>query len=297
MERKIWWIASFPKSGNTFARMFVNAYVTKFPLNINANFQYATTDQNYQMFQQVSAKPLCELEPIELVYLRPAAILQYVHSIEPRDACFKTHNANIEIDGIPLIPKRLTKQAVYLVRDPRDIAISYAKHSGKTIDKTIEIMGTNNHVGHRDYGLQDVVMSWSSHVDSWRRAKFPVTWIRYEDLLTDTESTFRRLLKGIGFREIDEDALQFALKETKFENLKRQEQSIGFREAKHDRFFRAGTSGQWRSVLTREQIQRIEHNHRHTMLAMGYQLSLEMTPGEREPALAFSTTDEVTYGA
>lgn len=271
--RKIWWIASFPKSGNTLVRLFVNAYVTRFPLDINANFQYATIDQHSVLYQHVAAKPLDQLHPVEIAYLRPSALLHYCQLIDPRDACFKTHNANIAIDGIPLIPPRLTKQAVYLVRDPRDVAISYARHSGCSVDDTIDIMADNNHVGNRDGPLQDVILSWSSHVDSWRRAKFPVMVVRFEDLVSDTEAAFRRILPGLGFRNIDESAFRFALEQTRFENLQRLELEGDFREAKHDRFFRSGQTRQWEGVLTAEQVAQIEGNHRHSMEAMGYETS------------------------
>ena len=98
--RKIWWIASFPKSGNTLVRMFLNAYVTKFPLDINAHYQYACIDQQTQLYQHVAAKPVNECKPEEIMYLRPSMLMHYIQIIAPRDACFKTHNANLEIDGI-----------------------------------------------------------------------------------------------------------------------------------------------------------------------------------------------------
>jgi hypothetical protein len=138
--RKIIWIASFPKSGSTLVRMFLNAYVTGFPLDINAQYQFACRDQQHRWYQHVAGKALEDCDPAELLYLRPSALMHYIQVIFPREACLKTHCAAVDMDGIPLIPPRLTKQAVYLVRDPRDVAISYASHAGATIDKTIEKM-------------------------------------------------------------------------------------------------------------------------------------------------------------
>lgn len=271
MERKAWWIASFPKSGNTLVRMLINAYVTRFPLDINANFQYTTVDQNYQMFQQVCSKPLNEVDPVDLVYLRPAALLNYIHSIEPRDACFKTHNANIKIDGIPLIPPRLTKQAVYIVRDPRDVAVSYAYHSRKSLQETVDIMCSDDHVGHRDYGLQDIILSWSNHVRSWQRAKFPVEIVRFEDLIFDTQKWLKVILPALGFRERPEESvIKFAVDQASFGNMRTQEEMHGFREAQGEKFFRSGQVGQWKSTMSRDQIKQIESRHDEVMREYRY---------------------------
>lgn len=272
--RKIWWIASFPKSGNTLVRMFLNAYVTRFPLDINAHYQYACIDQQPQWYQHVAPKPLSECHPAEIMYLRPAMLMHYCQVIAPRDACFKTHNAAVEVDGIPLIPTRLTKQAVYLVRDPRDVAVSYARHSGISIDRTIELMASNEHVGNRAGNIQDFILSWSSHVDSWLNVKsFPVALFRFEDIIADRKEAFRQLLPALGFRTIDPAAFNFALEQTDFANLRSQEQDSGFREAKRGTFFHSGRAGQWHNALTSAQAERIEDNHRHAMQRAGYDLS------------------------
>lgn len=273
--RKIWWIASFPKSGNTLVRFFVNAYVTQVPLNINGHYQYATIDQQPQWYQHVAAKPLDQCHPAEIVYLRPAMLMHHCQMVWPRDTCLKTHHAAVEIDGIPLIPARLTKEAVYLIRDPRDVAVSYARHSGRSIDETIGIMANNAHAGDRGNNVKDFIASWSTHVDSWLNIRvFPVHVFQFEDILADKEVAFRQILPALGFRQIDEAKFQFAMEQTDFPNLQRQEREHGFREAKHDRFFHTGKAGQWREILSDEQVGRIETNHRQSMIRAGYEPSL-----------------------
>lgn len=273
--RKVWWIASYPKSGNTLIRMFINAYVSRFPLNINAQYQYACIDQQVHLYQAVAAKPLNECHPFEIVYLRPSMLQRYIQEIRPRDACFKTHNAAIEVDGIPLIPPRLTKEAVYLVRDPRDVAVSYARHISKSVDDAITIMASDEHFGDRHPAIKDYILSWSTHVDSWLRIRaFPVHIIRFEDLIADRAAMFRKILPALGFRKIDEEGFQFALEQTEFEALQRMEQEQGFREAKGDKFFHTGRAGQWQEVLTSEQVRRIETDHRQAMIRTGYEPSL-----------------------
>lgn len=277
--RKIWWIASYPKSGNTLVRMFLNAYVTRFPLDLNAHYQYACIDQQIHLYQRVTSKPVTECHPVEILYLRPSMLMTYIHDIAPRDACFKTHMAAGDFEGIPLIPPRLTKEAVYLARDPRDVAVSYARHCGTSIDEIIAVMASDQHVGNRHCAVKDYILSWSKHVDSWLGIKaFPVHLVRFEDMIADREKAFRQILPALGFRRIDEAAFGFAMEQTEFENLQRLEREKGFREAKRDKFFHTGRAGQWQDVLTSKQVERIETGHREQMTRVGYQPSIVGVP-------------------
>lgn len=273
--RKIWWIASFPKSGNTLVRMFLNAYVTKFPLNINAHYQYATMDSDARLYQRLSSRPLDDLQPAEIVYLRPAMLMEACLECYPRDACFKTHNAALIVGGVQLIPPYLTKEALYIVRDPRDVAVSYSRHGGKTIDETIEMMAQNNHNGKREHNIRDYICTWSEHVNSWLDIRaFPVHVMRFEDMIADRDTAFRHILPALGFRTIDEDSFEFALEQTSFKALQAKERATKFREAKHCKFFRQGRAGVWREILSAEQVERIETTHRDAMLRVGYEPSL-----------------------
>jgi hypothetical protein len=98
-----------------------------------------------------------------------------------------------------------------------------------------------------------------------------VSVIKYEKMLTDTESTFIIILKALGFDEIDYDRLDFALKETSFASLQQKEADVGFRECREgNRFFRSGTAGQWKTELSDAQIARIESAFGDTMQRWGY---------------------------
>lgn len=275
--RRIWWLASFPKSGNTWVRLFVHCYETRYPLNINAGYSFVVGDQRLELYQHVACKPLSVCTTAELIYLRPSMLIHYIQLRDPCDVYFKTHNANVTICDIPLIPKLLTKGAVYLVRDPRDVAVSYAKHCGISIDECIDRMCSADHVGMRDT-VADIILSWSDHVTSWMESQFPVTAIRYEDLVSDPETGFRRILPALGFNEIDEDAFQFALDQTRLQNLQKQESTEGFKEAKNGMFFGVGKAGSWKNVLTDKQVEKIEETHGEVMQKFGYELSLVNSP-------------------
>ena len=274
LNPKIIWLASYPKSGSTWVRLWLNAFVTRMPLDVNTVWQFCMGDHHRQHFQNVCVRPVTELEDWELVYLRPAMLMSLLSLNNPIDACFKTHHANVRVEGIPLIPPKLTKRALYLVRDPRDVCCSYAAHVGKTIDETIDLMEHSGHTGeHRD-GTHDFIMNWSYHVETWKQATlFPVTIIRYEDLFD--RQHWRNVLAGLGVADFEQANFDFAHEETKFEKLQNTESEKGFREASHHcKFFRHGRVGKWKDILNDAQVARIEEEHGEMMEAMGYEKSV-----------------------
>ena len=112
----------------------------------------------------------------------------------------KTHNALLSVENVSLITPDVTAGAIYLVRDPRDIAISYAHHLGRGIDDTIAFMadpeaatgGTNEKVYER---LSD----WSAHVHFWTRTPNPrLLILRFEDMLRMPEKSFGDVIRFLG---------------------------------------------------------------------------------------------------
>jgi len=273
-ERKIWWIASYPKSGNTWVRMFVNAYMSGFPLDINSGFQYANGDNHLPYFQICCVRRADNLEVDEQVFIRPAAMVAALNMSAAKHVCLKTHHSKVQVNDIPLIYPALSGGAVYIVRDPRDVVISYADHLGYSIDKTIECLNTQNFIAqHPVTNLAHILTTWSTHVDTWtvKNTDVPVEVVRYEDMVTDTDATFRVILKGLGVSDIDEDRFKFALNQTTFSNLQKLEKKEGFREKGHGKtFFRKGKFGQWKMKLTSEQCAVIEDANRETMERYNY---------------------------
>lgn len=278
-ERKIWWLASYPKSGNTWVRMFLNAYMSGFPLDINSGFQYASGDNNPGYFQSVYCRPVTELTHPEQIYIRPAALMTAISLSACKHVCLKTHHAKVKVDDIPLFPPKVSAGGVYIIRDPRDIAISFADHLDSSIDETIAHMNEMEYVNeHSDSHLIHVLTTWSIHVDTWtvKNKDIPVTVIKYEDMLRRPEHEFTRILKALGVEKIDNRRLRFALEQTTFKNLQQLETNNGFRElGKGRKFFRKGKANQWKKILTSEQIETIEQDHGEVMKRYGYRFQRE----------------------
>lgn len=275
----IWWLASYPKSGNTWIRMCVNCAVTRFPANINAAYQYACGDNAAQWIQSTSSVPLGDMGMREAIYLRPASLINRLAVDSPRDVCLKTHHANLACDEIPLIPPKLSKGAVYMIRDPRDVVVSFAKHMGITIDRAIDLMETSNTIIHHQHNpIFHYLSDWSTHVRSWLDEANPVptSCVRYEDMLAKPHATFGQIVGALGLDHvIDLEAIDFAIEQTRFDRIKQQESERGFRERgrKQGEFFNHGKAGMWREVLTAEQAGRIETCHGAVMDELGYHVS------------------------
>ena len=273
-DRKIWWLASYPKSGNTWVRMFVNAYKSGYPIDINSPYHYVTGDTRPAIFQACYCRPADNLTLAEEMLLRPATLITAISMSVTKDLCLKTHHAKAVTNQIPLFPVGLSAGAVYLIRDPRDVVISYAKHLGDTIDNMIEHMNSKQYVGvHEDSNLHNILLTWSLHVSSWteKNEDIPTEAIRYEDLLADPRKEFRKILPALGIKETDERRFDFALEQSSFANLKGLESKNGFREKCHqDMFFDTGKHGRWKDILTQSQVDKIEGDQKDTMKKFGY---------------------------
>lgn len=274
-ERQIWWLASYPKSGNTWIRMFLNAYLSGFPPDLNTGFQYATGDNHLGYFQCVASRPANNLTATEQAFMRPAVLMMHINMSAAKHVCIKTHHAKVQVDNIPLFPPKISAGGVYVIRDPRDVVISFADHLGESIDGTIDNMNEVQYVTeHKVSRLMHVLTTWSIHATTWvkKNKDIPIKVVRYEDMLDNPEYEFERILEAFGFAKINRDKFNFALEVTNFANLREMEDKEGFREkGQGEKFFRVGKSGQWKDVLTSEQVERIEADHGEVMEEYGYE--------------------------
>jgi hypothetical protein len=176
------------------------------------------------------------------------------------------------------IPFEFTQRAIYVVRDPRDVALSFSRYLGLDLATTVEAM--NNLEFNLSQKEQDgeilqtaqVVSSWSNHVKSYAsETKFPVHFVRYEDLMAQPMQELMEILQFLGV-DPDGGRLAAAVEATKLETLRQQEAVSGFRDNQHsktDTFFGRGGS-RWREELPPELAAQIVEDHRFVMQELGY---------------------------
>jgi aryl sulfotransferase len=275
---KIVWLASYPKSGNTWMRAFLTALLKpeKDGLDIN-NMVPTTIASSRQLFDELAGVSASDLLPGEIDRLRPAIYRQ--NALESEELIYhKIHDAWIRLpDGQPLIPADVTRAVIYIIRNPLDVAVSFAHHLHTSIDKTITIMNNPNYAfcDRRDRlanQLRQQMLTWSAHVKSWvDESGLPVWVMRYEDMSSQPEITFKKALDFIGLQHTSAE-IKAALELCSFSRLQKQEEEKGFseRSARSKSFFRKGTVGDWQNVLTREQVEKIIDRHGEVMRRYGY---------------------------
>lgn len=273
----IYWLASYPKSGNTWLRTFLRNLIEDGdqPADIN-DLKTGNIASSRGWLDEVLGFDTAELDPDEVDRLRPVV---YRWSLRDDPIGYhKIHDAyTTTLDGEPLVSREATLGALYLLRNPLDVAPSYANHNHSSIDDAITRMSAPDHALCKSRKslpnqVRQRLLTWSEHVLSWVDAPaLNVEVIRYEDLLNDPLATFTRAAR---FLQLPDDTarIEKAIRFSDFKVLARQEEEQGFRERppKTERFFRQGKSGDWRDRLTPEQVARIVAGQGEVMRRFGY---------------------------
>lgn len=276
MPKTIIWLASYPKSGNTWLRMFLFNYLFNpdKPAPINQAHRIGPSDATAALYTKAVPFGLNITDPRAVLTARPSVVS--AHAGNGADVNFmKTHNANIPVDDKPLIMPEHTRGAIYVLRDPLDMAVSYAAHYGLSHDNTAEAIGSASNTILPDQTksvVHQYLGNWSDHVLSWAKPKgFKSHVIRYEDMQSDPEGTFAGVLKYIGAPS-EPERLARAVRFSSFDEVKKQEDEHGFVEKSlnAERFFRAGRVGDGRKQLPQSAIDRICADHGDVMKQYGY---------------------------
>lgn len=267
------WLASYPKSGNTWMRVFLHNLLlnAKEPVDINSLHFFTLGEGNARFYKPFDPRPLSELSETEVMALRPR-VHELLTRASPDSVFVKTHHFLGEIEGVPLITMSHTAGAIYMVRNPLDVALSYANHFGMPIDQAIEEMA-NDGTGSKpsDRNARQYYGSWSLNVSSWTQNAVPTLHVvRYEDMQERPVETFGGVARFLGL-DPPRERLDRAISHSSFGALKAQEEEHGFVErTEHTRFFREGRTGTWRTVLSEEQVARLVADHREQMERFGY---------------------------
>ncbi|WP_373088250.1 sulfotransferase domain-containing protein [Sneathiella sp.] len=268
------WLASYPKSGNTWLRTFLHNLLlnTDQPANLNELTKLTIGDGNKFWYEKFSGKPFDSLSEEEVAALIPR--IHKAYSQTRSDSVFvKTHSGLGSYFDVPLITPEYTAGAIYIVRNPLDVVISLSDHYGMSIDMGIEMLANpQGHSAATDRKVVDHLGSWSAHVDSWMVMKKPFLHVmRYEDMLYKPEKTFGAVAKFLGIKP-PKERLRKAIKFSSFAASRKQEEEKGFIEQsdKAERFFRVGKAGQWKTALTPSQVEQIVEVHYDVMEKFKY---------------------------
>lgn len=278
-EPKLFWLASYPKSGNTWTRAFIANLLNEDPDPVDINeLNTGAIASGREWVQAAFDFDIDELTHDEVDQLRPHAY-RWLSDRAANYEYHKTHDAFSYVDEegrLPLFPPEATAGALVIVRNPLDVAVSFAHHNASTIEKTIARLNNpkSTFCGGTDRlhnQLRQWLWTWSQFNESWMQAPVPKLVVRYEDMKRDSLNTFTKIASFLRL-PADPSNVSRAIEECKIERLQEQERNAPFKEraAKAKSFFRKGVVGDWRNVLSQAQAGKIITEHKDLMQELGY---------------------------
>ncbi len=254
------WIASYPKSGNTYVRSFLASYY--FSKNGKFNFEHLLKIHQFPNMKFSKTKTVSQEEASKNWIFN-----QNFFFNKKNLNLVKTHNCLSPFKGNEFTTKNETLGAIYIVRDPRNIITSLTHHYSLNYNEAFKhminsessLLEKSHELDHSNFTY---LGSWSNHYKSWKNfSNFKVLFIRYEDLQTAKENTFEKIILFINQLtnrdlKIDESKFLNSIKSTNFSNLKNKEFNEGFEESvysnktgKKINFFNLGFNNRWQKLL------------------------------------------------
>ena len=275
------WIASYPKSGNTYLRSFLASYY----FSKKGKF-------DFKLLMNILQFPSIRFSQKDFLSFNDAAnnwISNQKFFFEKKKLFFlKTHNSLDKFNNLDFTTANETLGAIYIVRDPRNIVTSMCNHYSFTLEHALEKMLDKNaslseKASNGDCSNFTFLGTWSAHYKSWKNNdKFKVLFIKYEDLKDNKELIFKKIvnfidtLKGKEKDKFDENKFYNSISSTNFVNLKNKENNEGFEESyinnirKKVNFFNMGFKNDWRKLLSKEIVEKIDLQFKSELKELGY---------------------------
>jgi hypothetical protein len=279
------WLASYPKSGNTWLRAFITSLLSKSTgenslENMRAIRAYPLTDDFYNLLDDFS-----DFKKIAKNW----ETSQNIINLQKKIKILKTHHQLCKIDNFLFTNYKNSLATIYVVRDPRNVITSLMHHySLKNYDEALKFIFDE----HRFSGRLDkkenlkrrtefptYISSWQNHFNSWKNFKKNFLLIKYEDLINRPEKTFNKISKFLEIIiniKITNEKINEAIIKSSFKNLKKSEEKFGFSEApisdlnETKKFFNLGPKNDWKDLLPNQIRLEIEKKFQKEMMELGY---------------------------
>ena len=282
------WLASYPKSGNTWLRFFIISLLIGKKTDLNLSHLKAIINYPHSTHFNDLVSDLLDFTEIAKNWI----ISQKKINSDKNLRFFKTHNMLGKFKGFPFTNSENTLGAIYIVRDPRNVITSLKNHYSLSNYKEAKeflfnenkILGLseeqkNLYIESKKFPLTQFVGSWKSHYLSWKNMRKNNLLIRYEDLVNDTKNEFNKIADYIGGLlklKFTEDQIDTAINFSSFEKLEKMEKKDGFAESNigkdgnRNKFFFLGPKNDWSKILDRQISSDIEKEFETEMKELGY---------------------------
>ena len=275
------WLASYPKSGNTYLRSFLSSYY--FSEDGKFDFKYLANIRQFPniKFSKLKAQSYEDASKNWLFNQNAFFNRENFYFV-------KTHNCLFPYKSNPFTTINETLGAIYIVRDPRNVITSLTHHYSFNYEQAYSQMTNENAClaeasVDNDYSNFTYLNSWSNHYYSWKKnIIFKTLIIKYEDLERNKEDTFKKVINFINVlkgenKEINQIKLLNAIKSTNFSNLKNKEKNEGFEESVYSKktgkkinFFNLGFNNRWQKILPKSVEEKLTSVFYKEILELGY---------------------------
>ena len=274
------WVASYPKSGNTWVRSFLISLLSGRNLDIN-NLGLVPQYPKEEHFKEITNN-VNDIIEISKKWIKSQEIINKNKEIK----FFKTHNMLCNISDNYFTDERNTLGSIYIVRDPRNVVTSLKNHyQFKDYKDAINFMfDEKKYLGSKynkeENSVPTLIGSWKSNYNSWKILNKNLLIIKYENLLNNEFIEFKKIsnyIEKILGKKFNDNELRKAIDNCSFKNLKKMENEHGFVESpinketgKKQTFFNLGPKNEWKNILEKKFVKEIESKFSIEMKELDY---------------------------
>ena len=276
------WLASYPKSGNTWVRSMLTALI----YTNDGKFNFDLLDKIKQFPSQIFFKDLTNRYDDVDEIAKNWETAQDLINLNKEVKFLKTHHLKCKIGENNFTSQRNTLATIYIVRDPRNLVNSISNHYSKSLEESKKFLMTPRYLyGFKKNGdmkkndIKTLLGTWSQHYNFWKTNNTNYLLIRYEDLIKDTNSALNKIivfLKKYINIEVNDEKIKNILNTTNFQYLKNLENEGKFNENAFENintkktFFYLGPKNNWKNNLDEKMKKEIENELNKEMSELGY---------------------------
>tara|TARA_A100001234_G_scaffold63806_1_gene55404 strand:- start:138 stop:971 length:834 start_codon:yes stop_codon:yes gene_type:complete len=275
----IFWLASYPKSGNTLLRSILATYFFSEDGIFNFNHLYKIGQfPSLIHFENLGI----DTSDSDQIYSNIIKAQELINNSSNQLKFFKTHSALAKINNNNFTDFKNTLGAIYIIRDPRNVVTSFAHHYQIDSDEATKCLLNEKFWNYKNEKVPKTFLSsWKQNYNSWKQLNDKTLFIKYEDLIKNKKTVLIRVFKffeSLGAKlELDMVKLNKVIKSTEFEKMKDMETKETFRESIVDKktgkkrpFFNLGPKNDWKKILSDENREKIEKAFKEEMIELGY---------------------------
>ena len=282
------WLASYPKSGNTWLRFFILSLLMGKKTDLNLNHLRAIANYPDKSHFKGLISDYLNLDEVAKNWINSQSKI----NVDKNLRFFKTHNMLGKFKNYPFTDKNNTIATIHIVRDPRNVITSLKNHynlsnyndARKFLFFKNQILSLSDqekekYLNKEKYPLPQFIGSWQTHYLSWKNMKINYLLVKYEDLLNKPIEEFTKISNFIGEivqNKFTDENVTDAIRSSSFDNLKKMEDKHGFTESsvnkdgEKNRFFFLGPKNDWKNILDQRTITEINVEFNTEMKELGY---------------------------